>query len=139
MAFTSKLFQFDIIAQLGLVQVKEVDLYISCPACPGFKNKPTFWKHVKCGTRTTVTDQGYIACRNTRGGDRSCRDKKFVDCKWSCEEHKHCYLITNAAKYKAAGIARAVIELGTMLRKDDLTQEQYDTALEALKKIEQQL
>eukprot|EP00486_Rosalina_sp_Unknown_P007271 CAMPEP_0201574866 /NCGR_PEP_ID=MMETSP0190_2-20130828/19634_1 /ASSEMBLY_ACC=CAM_ASM_000263 /TAXON_ID=37353 /ORGANISM="Rosalina sp." /LENGTH=145 /DNA_ID=CAMNT_0048003707 /DNA_START=22 /DNA_END=459 /DNA_ORIENTATION=- len=123
----------------GLIQVKEVDLFIGCPACDGHDKKPSFWRHCKCGKRTTITDGGYVGCRNVRAGDYSCVDKKFMECKWACSEHKHTYKPTNSNKFSAAGIVRASLRLGQMLKNKDITEEQYDTVVDALEKIAKQL
>ena len=123
------------------LKVTEVDLFIGCPACPASdKNSPRFWTHRGCGKRRTITNQGYIGCRNVHG-DKTCKEKKFMDCTWSCSQHQHTYKKADE-KFAVAHLTRAISRVGKMMmrsKEKELTDAELDCLAAALEKIVDQL
>eukprot|EP01084_Bolivina_argentea_P311066 538390_1 len=116
------------------MSVVEVDLKIGCPACKDGSKQPTYWVHTKCNTRTTITRDGKIGCRNVRGGNRSCRDVSFKSCAWSCGYHKNKYWQYNK-EYAAGSVAKAVAGLALRLASGELSSSEFTMIVQALQRL----
>eukprot|EP01083_Nonionella_stella_P177089 621446_1 len=125
------------------MSVVEVDLKIGCPACKDGSKQPTYWVHTKCNTRTTITRDGKIGCRNVRGGNRSCRDVSFKSCAWKChyhtnsnlpDDHQNQYWQYNK-EYAAGSVAKAVAGLALRLASGELSSSEFTMIVQALQRL----
>mmetsp|Transcript_73621 Transcript_73621/g.117370 ORF Transcript_73621/g.117370 Transcript_73621/m.117370 type:complete len:121 (+) Transcript_73621:110-472(+) len=116
------------------MSVVEVDLLIACPACKAGSSQPTYWCHTKCNTRTTITKDGKIGCRNVRGGNKSCSDADFKSCRWACDHHKNDYRYYDK-DYAAGSLVKAIADLGLRLADGSLKASEYTMVLQALQKL----